>query len=62
MREYMDIGLSRRNAHVKITGVNGSKRAVRDALARLEEQSPDEAAVLREHADTGRSTDPRWSD
>lgn len=49
-------------AHCKVTGVDTTKRSVREALANLEEMNPDEAALLREHIDCGRSTDPQWDD
>jgi 16S rRNA G1207 methylase RsmC len=62
MREYMALSMRSANAHVVITDVDGSKRAVRDALANLEEHHPEEAALLQEHADTGKSTDSRWKD
>lgn len=58
----MSFGALRPNSHVAITGVDGSKRAVAEALAQLEEAHPDEAALLQEHIDCGKSTDPRWND
>jgi hypothetical protein len=62
MRLRMGFAVSSPNAQAKLTGADGSKRAVRDALANLEETNPDEAALLQEHLDTGKSTDLRWQD
>lgn len=58
----MSFGMTSANAHIKFSTVDGSKRAVRDALANLEEHHPDQAALLQEHIDAGKSTDPRWND
>jgi len=51
------MGITSRNAHAVITSLPDPDEAVADALANLEEHSPDEAALLREHTGCGRSTD-----
>lgn len=59
MELRLGMSVARPSALAKVTGVNGSKRAVTDALARLEEHNPEAAALMREHLDVGRSTDER---